>query len=471
MFIQPIPQVQTFVDELNRCVMELSDDKGLTKAQRCWTVFVLMGIVVTGKLCWLAYERSDCFGRFGEAGLRWIFKKSQMPWHLLLRASVLVIIRRYGISKGSLVIDDSEKRRSKNTKKIYGVQKVKDKVSSGFIQAQEFVFMVLVTDKVTIPVDFEFYISDPKEIEWKKQCKLAKKNETKPPKKPAKDPKYPSKPELALLMLDRFVMNFPAIKILLVAADALYGGKDFMNKASAIDQIPQVISQLKSNQIVMSKNKSVSVSTYFNRQQPVKTQIIIRGGEKKTVYINSARLRVKAHGKKRFVIALKYEGETEYRYIVATNLAWRHKDIVQGYSLRWLVEVFIEDWKQHGGWNRLTKHQGVEGSYRGMILSLMCDHLTIHHEDQKTLIENKQPCLPVGCVIERLKMSATVEPIEELLRADNPVERFDEVVSIMRARLPERSSSRHMNGRDLGCQTATESLKYREEPKENAKAA
>ena len=131
MFIQPIPQVQTFVDELNHCVLELSGDKGLTKAQRCWVVFVLMGIVVTGKLCWLAYERSDCFGRFRESGLRWIFKKSQMPWHLLLRASVLVIIRRYGITRGSLVIDDSEKRRSKNTHNIHGVQKVKDKIAVG----------------------------------------------------------------------------------------------------------------------------------------------------------------------------------------------------------------------------------------------------------------------------------------------------------------------------------------------------
>ena len=110
--------MQTFVDQLNHCVIELSGDKGLTKAQRCWVVFVLMGIVVTGKLCWLAYERSDCFGRVGEAGLRWIFKKSQMPWHLLLRASVLVIIRQYAINRGSLVIDDSEKKRSKNTKKI-----------------------------------------------------------------------------------------------------------------------------------------------------------------------------------------------------------------------------------------------------------------------------------------------------------------------------------------------------------------
>jgi hypothetical protein len=48
---------------------------------------------------------------------------------------------------------------------------------------------------------------------------------------------------------------------------------------------------------------------------------------------------VKSHGKKRFVIALKYEDETEYRFIVATDLTWRHKDITRAYSLRWLVEI------------------------------------------------------------------------------------------------------------------------------------
>lgn len=34
----------------------------------------------------------------------------------------------------------------------------------------------------------------------------------------------------------------------------------------------------------------------------------------------SARLHVHAHGKKRFVIALKYEGENKYRYIIACDL-------------------------------------------------------------------------------------------------------------------------------------------------------
>jgi hypothetical protein len=40
---------------------------------------------------------------------------------------------------------------------------------------------------------------------------------------------------------------------------------------------------------------------------------------------------------------------------------------------------FFEDWKAHGGWNKLTKHQGVDGSTRGVILSLLCDHMLLLH--------------------------------------------------------------------------------------------
>ena len=52
-----------------------------------------------------------------------------------------------------------------------------------------------------------------------------------------------------------------------------------------------------------------------------------------------------AHGKKRRVVTLKYEDESNYRYLVATDMTSRTLDVVQAYTLRWLVEVFFEDWK------------------------------------------------------------------------------------------------------------------------------
>jgi hypothetical protein len=57
------------------------------------------------------------------------------------------------------------------------------------------------------------------------------------------------------------------------------------------------------------------------------------------VTVSAARLVFKAHGSQCFLIALKYEDETQYLYLVATDLSWRYLDIVQVYTLRWLIGV------------------------------------------------------------------------------------------------------------------------------------
>lgn len=66
--------------------------------------------------------------------------------------------------------------------------------------------------------------------------------------------KYPTKQMLALDMLREFVTAFPDIKIKSVLADALYGTDEFMDKASAITSGAQVVSELRSNQRIASKN-------------------------------------------------------------------------------------------------------------------------------------------------------------------------------------------------------------------------
>ena len=66
-------------------------------------------------------------------------------------------------------------------------------------------------------------------------------------------------------------------------------------------------------------------------------------------------------------------------------MSWHHADIARFYSLRWLVEVFIQDWKAHGGWNKLSKQRGVEGSERGVILSLLCEHIQSNQSGLRTI--------------------------------------------------------------------------------------
>jgi hypothetical protein len=88
--------------------------------------------------------------------------------------------------------------------------------------------------------------------------------------------------------------------------------------------------------------------------------------------------------------------EETYRYLIASDLSWRTLDIVQGHSLRWLVEVFIQDWKGHEGWAQLTKQPGVEGARQSVILSLLVDHSLFVHPDQQAQLKNNLPAYTVG---------------------------------------------------------------------------
>ncbi|MEO7048500.1 MAG: hypothetical protein ABI091_24590 [Ferruginibacter sp.] len=279
-----------------------------------------------------------------------MFLHANIAWSYLLQASIDCVITHYGITVGVLVLDDSDKTRSRNTSKISGVHKVKDKKTGGWF--------------------------------------------------------------------------------------------------------------IRRNQLVRSRGKSISLTTYFLRQSGVTTTLIIRGGEEKNVTMLSARLIVKSHRKKRFVIALKYEGETEYRFIVASDLTWRHKDIVQAYTLRWLVEVFIADWKGHGGWNTLSKQQGDESATRGVILSLLCDHLLLLHPLQSARIKNKQPGMPVGCLIEHINAAALLNGVSYIVNAEQPKNEFEKFKILMEQSLPDKKSTKHLAGRDLGRLEPTISLKY-----------
>ena len=324
--------------------------------------------------------------------------------------------------------------------------------------------MVVVTNVATFPVDFRFYTPDPVLSAWRKKNKALKKAGVPAkdrPKKPKPDPRYPTKQTLALEMVKAFTEHFPDIKISAVIADALYGTAYFMDQASIATGGAQVVSQLRSNQLILSRGKKVHLNRYFTRQSGVETDLVVRGQQTQRVVMLGARLHVKAHGKKRFVIALKYENEEAYRFLVASDMSWRHGDIARIHTLRWLVEVFIEDWKQHAGWNRLAKQQGEEGSTRGVLLSLLYDHLLLLHPEQSARLENKQPGLPVGCLTERLKAEALVNTVQEIVMADAPEKEMEAFASALKAVLPTRDSKKHLVGLELGRQEPSPSLIYR----------
>jgi hypothetical protein len=461
-FLRPLSTIKTFIDQINESLSTLNVPP-LSRIQKFWLATCITGILVTNSVCWKKIEQAG-LGRYGSGTLSAMFRRGKIYWEKLLQASVLLLLKKYEITEGMLALDGTDNKRSKNTKKIAKVHKMKDKPSGGFVRGQELTMLVLITEKITIPVGFAFYEPDPDYIEWKKKDKqlkkqgISKKARTKPPEKRGQ---YPSTIEVAVELLETFRQDFPDVKIKAILADALYGAKSFFQPVSKLFKGVQIISQAKKNQSVCVRGKYITVEEYFRRNPGVPKLLKIRGGEEQTVTMHGARLKLKAHGCKRFLIALKYEGEENYRYLLASDLTWRLTDIAAAYTFRWLVEVFIQDWKGYEGWCQLAKQPGVEGSCRGVILSLLVDHSLLLHPDQLALVNNKLPAATVGSLRDRERAQAVLDVIEDLL-ADQAVE--INIVADLRKCVdkvvPLRPSKKHMSNRELGRIEPTHSLKY-----------
>ena len=461
---EPAHFIKTFVTDLDAALGKLKPNAKLTQLQRFWLGFCLTGMLLTNSVCWAKFERAS-LGDYKIAALSWMFREAKVAWNHLLLASVTLVLERHGITEGVLVLDESDRARSKRTKRIHKAHKQKHKASGGYVNGQTVVLLLLVTQSVTIPVGFAFYMPDPVLTVWTKEDKrLKKQGMTKKdrPVMPERSCLYPAKTQLALRLLQAFKGAHGDIKIKAVLADALYGEASFMDEAARIFDGTQVISQLRENQNIEYKGKKRNLKDYFNiTNNGVEVTLRVRGGKDVKATVSSARLKVAAHGKKRLVVALKYEGESDYRYLVATDMTWRTMDIIQAYTLRWLVEVFFEDWKLYEGWGREAKQLDEEGSSRGLILSLLLDHCLLLHPEQTARIENKLPAYTVGSLQRKSQMDVLLEFIKTLLEQQNPADKLKELAGLVDDVFQLMPSGKHMVGRDLGRLEPTASLQYR----------
>jgi hypothetical protein len=460
---QPLPFVLAFVDAVDEAIQEHHRGQSLSALQRSWLAFCLTAILVTNAVCWAHFERAS-LGTYSLAALSWMFRHAKIPWELLLVASVRMLLRHYGITHGSLVVDDTAKQRAKAAKKIAYLHKLRDKESGGCILGQSLVFLLFVTPKITIPVGFAFYMPAPELTAWYKQERILKQQSIPPkhrPPKPPPNPQYPTKQELALRLLEQCQEHHPDLKVQSVIADALYGSADFMDGASALFGGVQVISQLRSNQKVRVYKREQHVADYVATHPGTPLRIRIRGGDEMVAIVGSGRLYVCAHHTKRFVIALKYEGEDTYRYLIASDLSWRTLDIVQAHTLRWLVEVFVQDWKTHEGWGKLTKQPGEEGSRRSLILSLLVDHCLFFHPDQHTQRKNNRPAYTVGSLRAQVQVECFVTVLQELLASEDPQAQLARLTAALHEVFALERSQKHLVQRQLGRFEPTPYLKYR----------
>jgi DDE superfamily endonuclease len=344
------PFVSAFVEAVDDAMRAHHPSHTMSATQRAWLAFCITAVLVTNSMCWARFERAS-LGTYALAALSWMFRHRKMPWDKLLVASVRVILRHHGLTSGTLVIDDTDNPRSQSAKALAYLYKLRDKESGGYLWGQSLVFLVLVTPKISIPVGVVFSQPAPELSAWDRTDKTLKKQGVPPkqrPRKPAPNPQYPTKAQLALRLLETFKAQHPAVRIYAVMADALYGTATFVDGASALFRGVQVLSQIRSNQNIRVGKRAQHVADSFATHPGTPYSIRIRGGEAVGAMVGSARLYVCAHKTKRFVVAIKYKEEETYRSLIASDLRWRTLDIVQGHPLRWLVEIFQSHYDSSG---------------------------------------------------------------------------------------------------------------------------
>ena len=460
---KPLPFIRAFVEAMDEAIAAHSPGQRLAALQRAWLSFCLTAILVTNSICWARFERAS-LGTYSLAAFSWMFRHSKIPWEHLLVASVRVILCQYGMTSGNLVIDDTDNQRSKSAKTLAHLYKLRDKESGGYLWGQSLVFLLLVTPKISLPVGVVFYQPAPELSTWYKTEKALKKQgvpKKQRPPKPAPNPQYPTKQQLALRLLEAFKAQHPALRIHCITADALYGTASFVDEASAMFGGLQVIAHIRSNQHIRVGQREQHVADYFATHPGTPHTIRIRGGDEVVAMVRSARLYVCSHKTKRCIVAMKYEGEETYRSLIASDLSWRTLDIVQGHSLRWLVEVFMQDWKSHEGWSQLTKQPGDEGARHSVILSLLVDHALFLHPDQHAQLKNNLPAYTVGSLRAHVQVECLVDVIDDLVAADDPQEKLQGLTKALHEVFAFGRSKKHMIQRQLGRLEPTPSLRYR----------
>jgi len=102
--------------------------------------------------------------------------------------------------------------------------------------------------------------------------------------------------------------------------------------------------------------------------------------------------------------------------------------------------------KDGGSWPR----SGTKRGQRGLTLSLLLDHALLLHPQPQARLENRHPACTVGSLQQQARVEALIEVIRDIVDAENPQQRLEEILAAAKRLFPLRGSAKHMNGRDLG---------------------
>jgi hypothetical protein len=169
---------------------------------------------------------------------------------------------------------------------------------------------------------------------------------------------YKSKIDLVIELVDK--IESMDIKAKTYVFDSWYLAKNLIDKIRSYGK--DWVSPLKSNRLLVIENKKISVSD-FVRTLPKQAfrKIKTKGGRYYWVFTKS--LRVHSIGKVRIVVSYDNSGLKGNATVLATNRKdWEPVKIISSYEMRWSIDAFYRDAKQHLGLEdyQLRKIQGIK---------------------------------------------------------------------------------------------------------------
>ena len=124
--------IKEFIDSLDETRQELKSNAKLTASQKRGLGFCLMGILMLNAINWAKFERAG-LGSYKSSALSWMLHHAKIAWELLFRARVITVLKQHRITEGTLVLDESDRARSKRTRFIHKAHKQKDKATGGYV--------------------------------------------------------------------------------------------------------------------------------------------------------------------------------------------------------------------------------------------------------------------------------------------------------------------------------------------------
>jgi len=305
-----------------------------------------------------------CFGQKNKDVLYDQLRREDLNWRDLHYQTVKKVIIREKMHKKPIrayVIDDSVKERK--GKKLEAVSRHFDHLLGRTVKGQQVITLGLATEDHFMVLDNDIYMSQSQRHELKAGFKDGRSIAAKRYQETATK----SKPELLAAMVKRAVRH--RIEADYFLADAWFGNKSTIRLAHEANTVPVV--RMKNNklryrygvskagrrvysdytaqelyQVAVKKNWKACASTPY-QSVVVDIELNLATSEKEPAQWIKARLlyvRGAAKDEKTTV------GKKDWALFLTTDLALTPQKILEIYALRWGIEVYFKEAKQHLGW-------------------------------------------------------------------------------------------------------------------------